>query len=116
MLKPCLLHGDLWDENTATDMMTGKPFTFDASSFYGHNEYEIGNWRALRRRLSDKVYIRNYKRRIPVSEPSEKFLLFHENDVDSMVETEWDDRNLLYSLKYDFSAALQMPGSNARQE
>ncbi|KAK4124763.1 hypothetical protein N657DRAFT_662839 [Parathielavia appendiculata] len=40
-IKPCLVHGDLWDENTATDMATGEPFIFDAGSFYAHNEYEI---------------------------------------------------------------------------
>ncbi|KAI9718674.1 MAG: hypothetical protein M1828_006609 [Chrysothrix sp. TS-e1954] len=100
VLKPCLVHGNLWDENTATDMTTGEPFIFDASSFYGHNEYEIGNWRALRRRLGDPVYMQNYKRRFPVSEPRK----------------EWNDRNLLYSLKFDCSAALQVPGSRQRQQ
>ena len=34
-IKPCLIHGDLWDENTATDMSTGEPFVFDAGSMYG---------------------------------------------------------------------------------
>lgn len=68
-IKPCLVQGDLWDENTATDMDTGEPFIFDAGSFYAHNEYEIGNWRAARHRLSNRVYVRNYKRNFPVSEP-----------------------------------------------
>jgi protein-ribulosamine 3-kinase len=68
-IKPCLVHGDLWDENTATDMVTGEPFVFDAGSFYAHNEYEIGNWRAARHRLSNRVYVRNYKRNFPMSEP-----------------------------------------------
>jgi len=34
-IKPCLIQGDLWDENTATDMNTGEPFVFDACSMYG---------------------------------------------------------------------------------
>ena len=34
-IKPCLVHGDLWDENTATDMRTGEPFVFDPSAMYG---------------------------------------------------------------------------------
>ena len=34
-IKPCLMVGDLWDENTATDMNTGEPFVFDAGSMYG---------------------------------------------------------------------------------
>ncbi|KAJ8124086.1 hypothetical protein ONZ43_g109 [Nemania bipapillata] len=98
-IKPCLVHGDLWDENTATDMDTGEPFVFDAGSFYGHNEYEIGNWRSARHRLSDKMYVKNYKRNFPVSEP----------------EDEWDDRNLLYSLRYDLGTAILIPGCNQRQ-
>ena len=68
-IKPCLLHGNCWDENTATDIETGEPFIFDASSFYGHNEYDVGNWRAPRHRLSSEVYMRNYKRNFAVSEP-----------------------------------------------
>lgn len=69
-IKPCLVHGDLWDENTATNTDTGEPFIFDAGSFYAHNEYEIGNWRAARHRLSHPLYIQNYKNNFPVSEPS----------------------------------------------
>ncbi len=68
-IKPRLVYGGLWVENTATDMSTGVLFIFDAGSFYAHNEYEIGNWRAPRHRLSDKVYVRSYKRNFPVSEP-----------------------------------------------
>ena len=68
-LKPCLVHGDCWDGNTAMDAKTGEAFIFDVCSFYGHNEYDTGNWRAPRHRLSNKAYIRNYKRNFPVSEP-----------------------------------------------
>jgi fructosamine-3-kinase len=68
-IKSCLVHGDLWDENTATDMDTGELFVFDAGSFYAHNEYEIGNWRARRHRLSDRVYVEQYKGTFLVSKP-----------------------------------------------
>ncbi len=40
---------------TATDMETGEPFNFDAGALYGHNEYDVGNWRPL----SSRVYERN---------------------------------------------------------
>ena len=40
-----------------------------------HNEYEIGNWRAPRHRLSNQSYIQNYKRNFPVSEPGKVFPL-----------------------------------------
>lgn len=69
-IKPCLVQGDLWDENTATDKDTGEPFIFDASSSYAHNEYETGIWRAPRHRLSKMDYIENYKMNYPASEPS----------------------------------------------
>ena len=52
-------------------MDTGKLFVFDAGSFYGRNEYETGNRRAPRHRLSDGVYVGNYKRNLPLSEPGE---------------------------------------------
>jgi protein-ribulosamine 3-kinase len=68
-VKPCLIHGDIWDENCADDMDTSEPFSFDPSSLYAHNEYEIGYWRPARHRLSSPVYIRSYKREFPVSEP-----------------------------------------------
>ena len=41
VLKPCLVHGDLWEENTATNLATGEPVVFDASCLYAHNEYEL---------------------------------------------------------------------------
>lgn len=68
-IKPCLVHGDLWDENTATDTTNREPFLFDACSFYAHNEYELGNWRAVRHRFSRDVYVDNYKKNFPPSEP-----------------------------------------------
>lgn len=97
-IKPCLVHGDLWDGNAATDLATGEPFVFDPKSFYAHNEYEIGNWRAPRHRLSSKVYVREYGRNFPASEPAE----------------DWDARNLLYSLTYNTSAAILYPAMKQR--
>ncbi|KAL8965932.1 MAG: hypothetical protein Q9183_003610, partial [Haloplaca sp. 2 TL-2023] len=45
VLKPSLVHGDLWEENAATNLSTGEPVVFDASAFYAHSEYELGTWR-----------------------------------------------------------------------
>jgi fructosamine-3-kinase len=70
-IEPCLVHGNIWDENTATDVETGEPFVFDGSAMYAHNEYELGNWRTPRHRLSSRSYIRNYKKYFPASEPGE---------------------------------------------
>ncbi len=68
-LKPCLVHGDCWDGNTAMDAQTGAPFIFDVCAFYAHNEYDIGNWRAPRHRLSREPYVSNYKDHFEVSPP-----------------------------------------------
>jgi fructosamine-3-kinase len=70
ILKPRLIHGDCWDGNTPTDAKTGETFVFDVCSFYGRNEYDIGNWRAPHLRLSRKAYIENYKANFPVSKPA----------------------------------------------
>ena len=85
--------------NTAMDMRTGQAFVFDVCSFYGHNEYDTGNWRAPRHRLSNKAYIKEYKKRFPVSEP----------------EKDWDARNLLYSLTFNIGNTIYIPGSSQRQ-
>ena len=37
-IRPYLIRGNSWDENTATDMNTGEPFVFDARSMYGKDE------------------------------------------------------------------------------
>jgi protein-ribulosamine 3-kinase len=99
VLKPSLIHGDCWDGNTAVDAKTGHAFIFDACSFYGHNEYDTGNWRAPRHRLSNEAYIHLYKQRFPVSEPVE----------------DWDARNRLYSLCFNIGNIINIPGSKQRQ-
>lgn len=98
-LKPCLVHGDCWDGNTAIDAKTGQAFVFDVCSFYGHNEYDTGNWRAPRHRLSNKSYIENYERQFPVSKPFE----------------DWDARNLLYSLPFNIGNTIYIAGSEQRE-
>jgi protein-ribulosamine 3-kinase len=93
-IQPCLIHGDLWQENTGTDLLTGKTMIFDASVHYAHNEMELGMWRRDVIRFG-KPYFRQYLRNVPPSEPVEQ----------------WDDRNRLYSLKYNLSQAMAWPAS-----
>ena len=81
------------------DQGTGDAFVFDVCSFYGHNEYDTGNWRAPRHQLSNKSYIREYKACLPASPP----------------EDDWDARNLLYSLTFNIGNTIYVPGSNQRQ-
>lgn len=41
-VKPAIIHGDLWSGNAGQDTATGEPVIFDPSSYYGHNEAELG--------------------------------------------------------------------------
>jgi protein-ribulosamine 3-kinase len=94
ILKPCLVHGDLWEGNVGTNLATGDPVIFDSGAMYAHNELELGMWRADIIRFG-KVYFRQYLRHMPPSEPIE----------------EWDDRNRLYSIKYLLSHCLGWPAN-----
>lgn len=95
VLKPSLIHGDCWDGNTALDGETGEARVFDVCSFYGHNEYDTGNWRAPRHRVSAKAYVEAYKKHIPPSEPAE----------------DWGARQVLYSLCFNMGNLINIPGS-----
>lgn len=92
-IKPCLVHGDLWEGNTTTNLETGEPMVFDAAAFYAHNEYELGIWRREMVRFG-KPFFKQYLRNFPPSEPVEQF----------------DDRNALYVLKFDLDYCLHRPG------
>ena len=92
ILKPCLIHGDLWEENAGTDLYTDQPVVFDPAAHYAHNEFELGMWRRDVVRFG-KAHIRSYLKHMPPSEPREQ----------------WDDRNRLYSIKYDLAHSIALP-------
>ncbi|KAK5322641.1 hypothetical protein LTR20_006414 [Exophiala xenobiotica] len=94
VLKPCLIHGDLWEANTGLNLDTELPVVFDASAMYAHNEMELGMWRADIIRFGTPHY-RQYLSHMPPSEPAEKF----------------DDRNRLYSIKFNIAHCLGWPDS-----
>ncbi|KAL8685401.1 MAG: hypothetical protein Q9224_005832 [Gallowayella concinna] len=71
-LKPCLVHGDLWEENAAVNRSTGDPIVFDASAFYAHNEYELGTWRRKTIKFNE-FYLNEYQRNVQPSEPAEQW-------------------------------------------
>ncbi|KAL8649618.1 MAG: hypothetical protein Q9226_005499 [Calogaya cf. arnoldii] len=101
VVKPCLIHGDLWDGNIGTDFETGEIYIFDASVHYAHNEMEIAMWRGkFNKVVSSKVYLNNYLSRMGISEPTEQF----------------DDRNRIYSVYNTLHESACHNGSSFREE
>ena len=80
-IQPCLIHSDLWPGNAMLDADTGETMVFDSCAFWGHNEAEMGSWRA-ERYLLGRPYVEEYVRVMGVSEPKGDF----------------EERNALYAL------------------
>ena len=98
-IKPCLIHGDLWEGNIRTENETGQKFKFDSAAYYTHKDMEIASWTCKQHKLRAKAYKREYLKHFHASEP-----------VD-----EWDDRSRLYGLKELLINSAHFPGSNVRQ-
>lgn len=47
-IKPCIVHGDLWEPNLGINMKTGNLMMYDVGSYYAHNEMDLGQWSTLR--------------------------------------------------------------------
>ena len=99
VLKPSLVHGDLWEENAATNLSTGDPVVFDASAFYAHSEYELGTWRRETIKFG-RPYFNHYLRNMDLRGAS----------IDEPAE-QWDDRIRLYSLKFNLAHMIGWPGA-----
>ncbi|KAK0732425.1 Fructosamine kinase-domain-containing protein [Apiosordaria backusii] len=91
-IKPSLIHGDLWYGNASVIRKTGDPVIYDPACFWAHNEYELGNWHPERNRFGKEFY-QEYHRHIPKSDPVE----------------DYDDRNVLYGLRFNLHAATLFP-------
>ncbi|KAH0558951.1 hypothetical protein GP486_004422 [Trichoglossum hirsutum] len=99
-IKPCIIHGDLWEGNLGINAETGDVLIYDAGSYYAHNEMELGHWRAeFSSHLRSRIYTRRYLRNYPAAEPVEEF----------------DDRNRLYSIKSSINYSAGHPGNVMRQ-
>ncbi|KAL2268696.1 hypothetical protein VTJ83DRAFT_3542 [Remersonia thermophila] len=93
-IKPVLVHGDLRYGNCRTDNATGKPIMFDACVFWAHNEYDVAAWRVPHYRFG-KTYIKAYQEFFPIAEPEE----------------DHDDRNALYSIRFDLHSSIACSSS-----
>jgi len=83
-IQPCLVHSDLWPGNAMLDTDTNAVIIFDSCAFWGHNEADLGSWRASRYKMG-RPFFKEYQKAMGISEPQE----------------DWDDRNALYALRYD---------------
>jgi protein-ribulosamine 3-kinase len=101
-VKPCLIHGDLWEGNTGTSYETGDVYIFDSGAYYAHNEMEIGNWRCEYNKIHNRMYTKTYLRHYGPSEPKE----------------EWEDRNRMYCIYFNviYSVNHMTQGTAVRQQ
>ena len=80
-VTPCLIHTDLWPGNCMPDVDTEEIILFDSCVMWGHNEADLGSWRAPRYRMG-RPFLREYQNRMGLDFPAD----------------DWDDRNQLYAL------------------
>ncbi|KAK8124852.1 uncharacterized protein PG998_000611 [Apiospora kogelbergensis] len=99
-VKPCLIHGDLWEENIGTEIRTGELYIYDSCAYYAHHEMAIGMWRVDHHHMKAKEYRNHY---------------FQNYEPDEPVE-ECDDRNRLYAIKERIMYSAHVPGSKAREQ
>ena len=77
--------------------------------------YKRCSWRPLRHRLSNKAYIKAYKRYFPVSEPGKLVCIRWPFLANSAPANEWSARHLLYSMRYNTGCGVLVPTSGQRQ-
>ena len=86
--------------NVGTTLETGDIILYDAGSYYAHNEMDLGIWRCQwGQYFREQVYSRSYLKNYEAAEPAQ----------------EWDDRNRLYSLKYNLNYSAGHPENITRQ-
>ncbi|KAK3322630.1 Fructosamine kinase-domain-containing protein [Apodospora peruviana] len=83
-IRPCIIHGDMWEGNMGIINETGRTVLFDAGGYFAHNEMELGHWRCeFSSVFRHRVYVDEYKKHHPPAEPVAEF----------------EDRLRLYCLK-----------------
>lgn len=91
-VQPAIIHGDLWSGNAGQSKEDGSPIIFDPSSYYGHNEAELGIMNMFGGFNSD--FFRAYHSIIPKASPEEYY----------------EQRIKLYELYHHLNHALMFSG------
>lgn len=55
-IELCLLHSDLWPGNCMLEKETGKIIIFDSCAVWGHNECDLGSWRAPWYNMGEELF------------------------------------------------------------
>ncbi len=97
ILKPVLVHGDLWPGNVGLSGDQRQVVIFDSAAMYAHNEFELGMWRHTFNASRGDMY-EQYQKFIKPSPP----------------ENQFDDRNRLYSVKFLLVQAAAQPKLSVR--
>ncbi|KAI0205357.1 Fructosamine kinase-domain-containing protein [Astrocystis sublimbata] len=99
-VKPCLIHGDLWEKNIGTHVLTNGIYIFDSCAYYAHHEMALGMWRVSHHQMTNEEYRDEYFKLFKPDEPVEHC----------------DDRNRLYSIKERIMYSAHVPGTEARTQ
>lgn len=99
-IKPCLIHGDLWEKNIGTHVLNEEIYIFDSCAYYAHHEMALGMWRVSHHQMDDKEYRDEY---FKVFEPDEP-------------KKDCDDRNRLYAIKERIMYSAHVPGIKVRAQ
>ena len=59
-IKPCLIHGDLWEENISRDPRTGEIYICNSCAYYAHGKMAIGVRRVDCHHMKAKEYRNEY--------------------------------------------------------
>lgn len=98
-IRPCFIHGDLWNGNIREEEGTGQHLIFDSNGYYAHSEMELAYWRTEHHDMVKLDYIADYIKHIPPSRPIQEF----------------DDRIKLYGLKASLMCSANDKNSRTRR-
>jgi protein-ribulosamine 3-kinase len=98
-IKPCFIHGDLWEQNFGLEKGSKRLYVFDANGYFAHHEMDLAVWTTKHHKMHLRPYLAEYQKRMPVTEPIEEF----------------QDRLTLYSVKAYLMYSASCRGHITRQ-
>ncbi|KAK0711870.1 Fructosamine/Ketosamine-3-kinase, partial [Lasiosphaeris hirsuta] len=97
-IRPCFIHGDLWEGNIGKEVASGRHYIFGSNGYYGHHEMELAYWRTKHHKMSSRDYCTEYFKHHGPSDPA----------------SEVDDRIRLYGVKACLMYGINEQGSKTK--